>query len=736
MVPDRGIALWVVVSLGTGLASGQIAHDDAGGGPGGGPGGEFGWFVESNTEWRSQLELDELGDGATRASDCWGYVSGQGREYALIGLDSGFSFVEVTDPLRPSVVHFEPGPVSVWRDIKTFGSFAYGVSEAPIGIQVFDLGQIDAGVVSRVGEVKGNGPDSTHNVVIDTESGFLYRVGGGGDDSGVRMYDLNADPAVPEFVGQWTGDIYIHDAQAVTYTSGDYAGRQIVFACGGSGGGWTNPRLHILDVTDKANVFRVASVGYLGAQYAHQGWLSPDRRFFFLDDELDEAFNGHETRTRVFDVQDLAEPDYLGWFSNGNAAMDHNLYTREDLVYEANYRSGLRVFRAAPDPLDSVEVAWLDTFRLNDIPASDGVWSNYPFLPSRNIVLSDIQQGLIIARLTIDRVDISFPDGEPEWVDPRGTSVIRVRVEGRGLTPDLDGLALHFEAGGRQVVVAPSPTQDPAEFEFAIPPAMCGGEAAAWIEAPSVEGPVFTWPTRAPVERARLAVATEAAVPFDDDFQTDRGWTVSGDASSGRWELDVPIHNGLGDPPFDFDMSGACALTWNLDEDSDVDGGRTILTSPPIDASLGGTISYAVWLGSDPSDPLGAGDGVFVEVSIDGGVDWVPVAAFESASDEWRRELIDLDSHGLASEALLVRFIAVDAGADDLVEAAVDAVRYRGYGCGCLADLNGDGTVNTQDFLAFLGAWAGREPVADWNHDGRTDTLDFLAYLNDWVAGC
>lgn len=57
-------------------------------------------------------------------------------------------------------------------------------------------------------------------------------------------------------------------------------------------------------------------------------------------------------------------------------------------------------------------------------------------------------------------------------------------------------------------------------------------------------------------------------------------------------------------------------------------------------------------------------------------------------------------------------------------------------GAPCAPDMNGDGAVDTQDFLAFLNAWAGGDPVADWNGDGNITTQDFLAYLNDWAAGC
>lgn len=57
-------------------------------------------------------------------------------------------------------------------------------------------------------------------------------------------------------------------------------------------------------------------------------------------------------------------------------------------------------------------------------------------------------------------------------------------------------------------------------------------------------------------------------------------------------------------------------------------------------------------------------------------------------------------------------------------------------GAACAPDINGDGEVNTLDFLAYLNAWAAGDTAADWNGDGVVNTLDFIAFLNDWAAGC
>lgn len=52
-----------------------------------------------------------------------------------------------------------------------------------------------------------------------------------------------------------------------------------------------------------------------------------------------------------------------------------------------------------------------------------------------------------------------------------------------------------------------------------------------------------------------------------------------------------------------------------------------------------------------------------------------------------------------------------------------------------LGDFNWDGSVNTQDFIAFLNAWVARDQRADVTLNGVIDTIDFVAFLNAWVGG-
>jgi hypothetical protein len=54
----------------------------------------------------------------------------------------------------------------------------------------------------------------------------------------------------------------------------------------------------------------------------------------------------------------------------------------------------------------------------------------------------------------------------------------------------------------------------------------------------------------------------------------------------------------------------------------------------------------------------------------------------------------------------------------------------------CAPDVNGDGTVNVADFLAFLQIYAAGDARADFNHDGQVNVADFLAFLAAYAAGC
>lgn len=175
----------------------------------------------------------------------------------------------------------------------------------------------------------------------------------------------------------------------------DYKGKEIYI------GSNESRDVVILDVTDKSNVTFISKLDYSQIKYAHQGWFTEDQRFFILGDELDEQEYGFNTRTIVFDFSDLDAPVISSTYFGPTTAIDHNGYVKGNHYYLANYRAGLRVLN-----LDNIanstnsmnEVGFFDTFPSSDSPAFSGAWSVYPYFSSGNIIISDIESGLIVVR--------------------------------------------------------------------------------------------------------------------------------------------------------------------------------------------------------------------------------------------------------------------------------------------------------------------------------------------------
>lgn len=350
-------------------------------------------FPQKEVELFSWLPVGEFGDDHVVANDCWGYTSASGREYAILGLSHGTAFVEITNPGNPKIVVVKPGAASIWRDIKVYREFAYSINEGGGGIQVFDMAGIDNGTVLTKSSVFAGGNQSTHNIAIDTDSGYLYRCGGD-DEIGLRIYNLQ-NPARPIFLGGWHNR-YVHDAQVVTYTDGPYAGKEIAFCAAGFNGGNVKTGLTILDVTDKSNIKELAHLEYPNGSYSHQGWLSPDKKYFYLGDELDEITRGGVVTTHVIDVSNLSAPAEVGVFTNGLHHTDHNLYVRENLIFKADYRGGLRIFDTASSQVNPIEVGYFDTWPDDDEPNLNGLWSVYPFFESNVVIGSDLERGLFV----------------------------------------------------------------------------------------------------------------------------------------------------------------------------------------------------------------------------------------------------------------------------------------------------------------------------------------------------
>ncbi len=378
--------------------------------------GKAGDYDCNSIDMMAFISPSDLSGGThTELNDIWGWTdSTTSKEYALVGLRMGTSFVEVTDPENPVVVGFLPTATSnsTWRDMKVYKDHVYIVADnaGNHGVQVFDLTQLRG--VTSFSEFEMTyhytNVGSVHNIALNEATGFAYATGissaptsdyrcGGG----LHMMDLS-DPAMPTFAGCFahdgtgrSGTGYTHDAQIVIYDGPDkdHKGKEIAFSS-------NETALSIADVSDKGNPIIISKFDNKQFGYVHQGWLSENHQYFFVNDELNE-YRGYDDKqtTVIFDLTDLDEPEVLTIYNSNLKTIDHNNYVVGNLLYQSNYSTGIRVLNIK-NVHRPTEAAHFDTYQSGDRVSFVGSWSNYPFFSSGTLLVSSIEEGLYILKAT------------------------------------------------------------------------------------------------------------------------------------------------------------------------------------------------------------------------------------------------------------------------------------------------------------------------------------------------
>ncbi|HSD64100.1 MAG TPA: choice-of-anchor B family protein, partial [Ignavibacteriaceae bacterium] len=312
-------------------------------------------------------------------NDIWGYTDSEGREYALLGVYTGTSIVDITDPVNPYEVAFVPGPNSEWRDIKTYQHYMYTVSEGGNGLQMVDLANLPNGV-TLVG-YNTTYFNSAHNLFI--ADGFAY-IEGANPGSGIHILDLS-DPVNPVQTSYYSASGYVHDVYV--YNDTVYASSEDTY--------------DVVDVSDKYNPQLVSQSAALPGIYAHSGWLTEDKRYFVACEE----FNVRDVT--VWDLQDrstwnLVVPE---WQMSDDSPV-HNVFIRGQYAYFSYYKDGF-VALDVSDPTNPVYVGRYDTYP-GITGTYQGAWGCYPFFPSGTVIISDISTGLYCLDFLLDNVPVEL----------------------------------------------------------------------------------------------------------------------------------------------------------------------------------------------------------------------------------------------------------------------------------------------------------------------------------------
>lgn len=337
-------------------------------------------------------------------NEIWGVVANN-KEFAVIGSTKGTHFFDVTDPsgaqeltnafVAPGVA----GGSIIHRDYHDYKCYLYAVADEGQGstLQIIDYSNLPAS--TTVVYDSNSAIKRAHNIFIDTAQAILYACyvdNASTNRKNLMVFSL-ANPTNPTYIADFnniqgqsisgTHDIYVRDG--IAYLNCGYNGLVIA--------DFNNP---------SSPTFMGVIDSYVDQGYNHSGWLSDDGNYYFLADET------HNKAVKVLDVSDATDIQVLTTINAGPGAstwsIPHNIITRGNYCYVSYYYDGVQVYDFT-NPNNPTRVAYYDTYSGNDDNSYEGAWGVFPYLPSGNILVSDMQSGLYVFQKVDQSISGIYP---------------------------------------------------------------------------------------------------------------------------------------------------------------------------------------------------------------------------------------------------------------------------------------------------------------------------------------
>lgn len=657
----------------------------------------------------------------TQLNDIWGYTDETGKEYALVGAQKGTSVVDISNPANPVEIFWEPGLQSVWRDLKTWGDYAYITTEAANGLLILDLTSLPnaAGISASYYEgVTGQTWQSAHNLYID-EHGYAYIFGANRGNGGVIILDVHTDPLNPIEVGVFD-DWYCHDG---------YVRNNIMYLSH-----ITDGFLSLVDVSDKSNPILLGTKN-TPSNFTHNSWPDDSGNRVYTTDEVS---GGYLAAYDVSDPENIQELDRIQ-SSPGAGIVPHNTHFLNDYIITSYYGDGVTIHDVSNSEI-MVEVGSYDTYP-GQPTTTTGCWGVYPYLNSGLILATDIDYGLFILQPTyvrgsfltgtvtdattnqpLSNVEVKFEShNQTEFTGSNGsyktgidhTGLIDITFSKLAYFPQTVTVNLteaqtvvrnielvSFPPFTVQFNVADAETNDPI-FDASI---LLNGELISHQQNTNGVGEsIFTlfyqeeylvtvgkWGYKSGCQNIVLDEATGTITLFlekgyYDDFVFDFGWTTTAESTvtSGEWVREVPhVVSVNARPSTDaaYDCGGFAFLTGNTvtgnPNNDDVTGGRVTLYSPIFDLTDYQTpyIHYHRWFYNFHGPILPYDD--TLEIFLSNGVETVLIDSQHSDPEtffKWNQKVIDVNSVITPTESMqLIITVADEEPRGNITEAGFD----------------------------------------------------------------
>jgi choice-of-anchor B domain-containing protein len=339
----------------------------------------------------------------SRYSSCWGYA-GNGREYAVVGAQNGVHIIEVTNPKNLVRRDFVAGKHqnAVWREYKTYGKYLYCISDdgKPNSFQILDLSYLPDSV-----KVVYDGTlpfERGHTIFIDKDK--MYIAGG---DNALVVYSL-ANPEKPTLLRS-----LVQDFPTTAWAHDMFVRNDTIFGSFGYSGMYI---YHFDDENKKFNLLG-SITKYPASGYNHSSLLMPNGKTLVMADEVPNSLP-----LKIFDVSNLNDIKLETTFSSGSKATPHNPFLApNNRVAISFYEDGVQIFDVQ-NPKNPIKTGFFDSHyqsdSLNTTGGYLGNWSVYTELPSKNLIVVDMQNGLYVldARKAYGLLPIGVSDVDKEEV--------------------------------------------------------------------------------------------------------------------------------------------------------------------------------------------------------------------------------------------------------------------------------------------------------------------------------
>ena len=326
----------------------------------------------------------------------------------------------------------------------------------------------------------------------------------------------------------------------------------------------------------------------------------------------------------------------------------------------------------------------------------------------------------------------------PELVAPDEPITIQVNVSGVGDGVPVPGSGqLHYRINGGIYTTMDMNEFFPNQYETTLSGIACGEVLEFYVSAEEETfGPMYD-PN--PASPRVVNAVTEIATIFEDDFETDLGWTISG----GDWARGMPLGGGgsYGDPDPSSAYGGANILGYNLSGDYGNSIPQYHVTSPAIDCSglSDVQLTFMRWLGVEQPSY----DHAYVRVSSDGSA-WTTIWENGGTLSDgaWTEQTYDISAVADNQPTVYLRFtMGSTDGAWTYCGWNIDDLALTAYTCDdayLCGDADKNSTVNVSDALCLLdyifgdGSAVSPMPSGDCDCNGICNIVDavyILAYI-------